>query len=609
MPAVRDSKAQRPIQTPTMERKNNDASSSNIPVNFQVSEVRLKPMGPNHFDMSCSYSSSTVLNNVCSSILEEVELQDGEVASGEMKNKRHSSRIISLFKNVKHRREQQPDNTDYDAKSEVSHKSKSSVRSSISTKSSALKGYLKSFSSRNAKRNIPQGGHSGQLERQHGDNLSTSTASLLVSVRKSPPYRSPSDVSNFKTDESSALCQSFRTEGNSVSTVGSMHMHKSATNQAFVCNYCRRNTHDVNCGMKNCIKFDDTCSMVGSTIKEDSTVVPSRSRKNSADSMTLNCNDCASVVSIESAQTVNTLDSRGRQSNTSRQKKELKLAKTTEFFVFNLPWSDGQPNGVRALYSGPVDEVMKPHGLGSIGVVRGNDELQFHGFWKHGVLVSSLRSKRNFSPANEGNDDNAKISKQQVVPVLHPAAPQNYVSAPKLSTGEPSCSSLKSSINSMDSDPGNSHRKPSNKSLVRQKNTPKYSLGDVARTSRDMIILRSNKEAIQSAAIIQKFEQCFIKRSNGLWTAAILADRGMRPKNARNTRSSSRWYTDDELDDTMDLEPSMLFVINSRGDTKIVQKRHWGKYVRRLNDGSENISTKENVIEEEEEKMIGCRER
>ncbi len=45
----------------------------------------------------------------------------------------------------------------------------------------------------------------------------------------------------------------------------------------------------------------------------------------------------------------------------------------------------------------------------------------------------------------------------------------------------------------------------------------------------------------------------------------------------------------------------MLFVINTRGDTKIIQKRHWGKFVRRLNDGSENTSTKENVIEEEEE--------
>lgn len=69
---------QRPLQTPTMESKNNDASSSNIPVNYQVSEVGLKPMGPNHFDASCSSSSSSVLNNVCSSILEEEELQDGQ---------------------------------------------------------------------------------------------------------------------------------------------------------------------------------------------------------------------------------------------------------------------------------------------------------------------------------------------------------------------------------------------------------------------------------------------------------------------------------------------------------------------------------------------------
>ncbi|KAL7467624.1 hypothetical protein ACHAXS_007866, partial [Conticribra weissflogii] len=185
------------LQTTAGENKNIDALSSSILYKVQVSEVGLKPFGSDQFDVSCSSSSSSVLNNAGSSILEEVGLQDGQVASDKMKNKRYSSRIISLFKNVKHRREQQFDNTDYDARSEVSRKSKSSVRSSISTKSSQLKGYLKSFSNRNAGKYAPQRRNPGQLNRQDGDDFSDPAASLLVSVDKSPSYSSPSDGSNI----------------------------------------------------------------------------------------------------------------------------------------------------------------------------------------------------------------------------------------------------------------------------------------------------------------------------------------------------------------------------------------------------------------------------
>ncbi len=470
-----------------------------------------------------------------------------------MKNKRYSSRIISLFKNVKHRREQQFDNTDYDARSEVSRKSKSSVRSSITTKSSQLKGYLKSFSNHNAGKYVPQRRNPGQLNRQDGDDFSDPAASLLVSVDKSPSYSSPSDGSNFTTDESSGISQSFQTEESSIGSVDSTLMHRSNANQSFTCNLCRGSIGNMDFSTKKFIEVDDICSVAESLIKENSSVVVRRRNwKSSADSGKFNNNDSASAVSTESDQSINTLYSRPRKRSYGH-KNEVKLAETTKVFVFDLPWSDRQPNGVRALYSGPVDEDMKPHGLGSIVVVRGNDERQFHGFWKHGILVSSLRSKRSFSPAKERSDDGVEDPKKQLGPALHPRLHKNRDgSTTGLSSRRPSCSSLKTSTVSMDSYPGNNDCKPAKRNGGRQKTAPKYSLGDVARTSRDMIIHRSNKEAIQSATVIQKFEQCFIKRSNGLWTAAILADRGMQPRHQRNTPSSSHWYTADELDDTMD---------------------------------------------------------
>ena len=60
-------------------------------------------------------------------------------------------------------------------------------------------------------------------------------------------------------------------------------------------------------------------------------------------------------------------------------------------------------------------------------------------------------------------------------------------------------------------------------------------------------------------------------------TCCVLAERALQPK------SASRWYTKDEIDkETTELEESMLFVIDEDGATKIVKRRHWGAFVRRM---------------------------
>ena len=134
---------------------------------------------------------------------------------------------------------------------------------------------------------------------------------------------------------------------------------------------------------------------------------------------------------------------------------------------------------------------------------------------------------------------------------------------------------------------GSSLSKSSTTSTQQQskKKKKKYLLGEVARTPRDMIIHRSTTHAIHQASLLAKYDQAFLKRSNGLWTASVLADRGMQPK---NSASSSHWYTADEIEEmekknsstSMEVEESMLFVINEDGATKIVKRRHWGKFIR-----------------------------
>jgi len=95
-----------------------------------------------------------------------------------------------------------------------------------------------------------------------------------------------------------------------------------------------------------------------------------------------------------------------------------------------------------------------------------------------------------------------------------------------------------------------------------------------------MIIHRSKEKAIHSASLLKKYDRAFLKRSNGDWTCAVLADREFQPINVPETRA--HWHTQVEIDaEITKLEECMLFVINEDGSTKIVRKRHWGKFIRR----------------------------
>ena len=57
----------------------------------------------------------------------------------------------------------------------------------------------------------------------------------------------------------------------------------------------------------------------------------------------------------------------------------------------------------------------------------------------------------------------------------------------------------------------------------------------------------------------------------------------MLAERARQPKSASRWYTKDDVDgETTELEDSMLFVIDEDGATKIIRRRHWGAFIRRI---------------------------
>ncbi len=489
-------------------------------------------------------------------------------------NREHStSRIKSILRGVQNRRDCSSDRN-ADTRSESSHKSKSSVLSSITATSTKLKRYLKLYRRRSSHSNEPHDrpshkrqGKSNRSEQSPGEHSRSKVAKYR------PPNHGPHHAMNT-------------------------HMQRHHSTYNYVGNpsvaHDFHNNNSGNEGMKNRVKFHDNCSVaLGST--------------------THNYNDRASVVTTRSASSMNSLDRRVRHLNAPNGN-----GITTK--VFDLPWYDGRPNGIKGRYSGPVNAFLQPHGQGII-FLEGNNILQFHGYWKNGALISSLSSHGILSPS--AGLDQMKSEKANNIQRGNKSvtATRDKLNAKDTlldttSTDE----SPQSSTCSIDSNDEKSSEKLGSHPTARggrQKPVMKYSLGDVARTPRDMVIHRSNKEAIQSASMIKKFQQCFIKRSNGLWTVAILADLAMQPTNQLQFRhddsihsfsstgqqhDSTRWYTPDEIDDSMELEQSMLFVINSDGATKIIQKRHWGKYIRRLNDGSavlpEQESKKKEIREE-----------
>ena len=84
-----------------------------------------------------------------------------------------------------------------------------------------------------------------------------------------------------------------------------------------------------------------------------------------------------------------------------------------------------------------------------------------------------------------------------------------------------------------------------------------YVLGDSPRCHSHMIVETCPKSAIERVSRLNRHDFAFVKRSNGSWSYAILADRHVAINN----------------------EEHMMFVLNGMGYTKIVERSQWGKCV------------------------------
>ena len=351
--------------------------------------------------------------------------------------------------------------------------------------------------------------------------------------------------------------------------------------------------------------------------------------------------DAASLSSKHSKNSKNS-KSKKAKNRLSRKLDKDNSNKGIQIQVFDLPWSDARPNSdLRGRYSGPVNDSLLPHGKGTVMILREGELLKCCGTFEDGQLASNLvcKSEDEVFDADENDETRNRLSTpppptsaantrirpgrdpsgvlSDEVPLNHPYTrphahhhhnqhhnrkaekPKRQVKAPTIEK-KPSTetdkfnSDIEQFLTSRKKPPARVDDTPISDDLQHKPTRIKYNLGDIARTPRDMVIHKSDVEAIHSASLLKKYEQAFLKRSNGLWTAAVLADRSLQPIKTKR-HQAAHWHSEWEIDPAnMELEDCMLFVINGDGATKIVQRRHWGRFIRRM-----VVHETEKVIEEE----------
>lgn len=104
-----------------------------------------------------------------------------------------------------------------------------------------------------------------------------------------------------------------------------------------------------------------------------------------------------------------------------------------------------------------------------------------------------------------------------------------------------------------------------------------YFLGDVVKSVCHMVIEPTPKSALQAVESLQLHNFAWVKRSDGLYTYAILAYRSSCPL-VESASSSEKKEVEEEY---------MYFVVDDIGSTKMVPKSRWHVNVRRIHEDSE----------------------
>ena len=95
-----------------------------------------------------------------------------------------------------------------------------------------------------------------------------------------------------------------------------------------------------------------------------------------------------------------------------------------------------------------------------------------------------------------------------------------------------------------------------------------YSLGETIRSPFHMIVESNEELAIEAVGSLTTHDFAFVKRLDGTYSYAILAERSTEPVDGSKNKP---------CDAECVMEECMTFVTSKVGSTKMVRRRHWGE--------------------------------
>lgn len=222
--------------------------------------------------------------------------------------------------------------------------------------------------------------------------------------------------------------------------------------------------------------------------------------------------------------------------------------------VISLPWTDHR--GIQAEYTGEVNSLIQPHGVGELTYTNGS---VIKAVWCNGMVKVDGNTRSRSCPRSAGRGS----SRSSECSLSGASLRQCTMFRRQSSNGTAATATAKSVLSTSDDE------------SISSTAHPYFDLGDVA-TPNSMIIPSSSsspskQETLLQISSLKTHSFVFIRRSNSQWTYAILADRPV-PQDG-NERGE---------------EASMRFVVDKKGSTKVLKKRHWVKYIRLVNTGDDD---------------------
>jgi len=96
-----------------------------------------------------------------------------------------------------------------------------------------------------------------------------------------------------------------------------------------------------------------------------------------------------------------------------------------------------------------------------------------------------------------------------------------------------------------------------------------YKLGESIRSPSHMVNEPTSEGALRAVGSLQTHDFAFVKRSNGTYSYAILADRSVQPVKKGSSKQNN-------------IEECIIVVLDGTGSTKLISKRRWSELVRVL---------------------------